>query len=159
MMSQGKEFTAIARKLRVGVSTVHTARQHLATKVLDFIGPQILADLQKRAQWQQGILATSAKMACPARAKALIPFSSGSSFWQHTPCIFHFTVGQILRIRPAVEWSLSTISPTLSTLLLIILAYLPGKSHGGRVERVGDKPEHSCCSATSSSGSVSCRCL
>jgi len=64
MMSQGKEFTAIARKLRVSVSTVHTARRHLATKILDFLGSQILAEIQKRPQWQQDILATRAKMAC-----------------------------------------------------------------------------------------------
>jgi DNA-binding NarL/FixJ family response regulator len=64
LMSQGKEFTAIARKLRLSVSTVHTARQHLANKILDFMGPQILAEIQHRPRWQQDILATRAKMAC-----------------------------------------------------------------------------------------------
>ena len=44
---------------------------------------------------------------------------------------------------PAVEWNFSTISPILSTLLLIILAYLPGEIYGSRVGRVGEKPEHS----------------
>ncbi len=64
LMVQGKEFTAIARKLRLSVSTVHTARQHLADKILDFMGSQILAEIQHRPQWSQDIEATRAKMAC-----------------------------------------------------------------------------------------------
>jgi DNA-binding CsgD family transcriptional regulator len=64
LMSQGKRFISIARKLRLSVSTVHTARQHLANKILDFMGPQILAEIQKRPQWQQDIQATRAKLAC-----------------------------------------------------------------------------------------------
>jgi DNA-binding CsgD family transcriptional regulator len=64
LMSQGKEYTAIARKLRLSVSTVHTARQNVALKILDFMGSQILAEIQKRPQWQQDIQATRAKLAC-----------------------------------------------------------------------------------------------
>jgi DNA-binding NarL/FixJ family response regulator len=64
LMSQGKEFTAIARKLRLSVSTVHTARQHLATKILEYMGVDILIQIQHRPQWQQDIEATRAKMAC-----------------------------------------------------------------------------------------------
>jgi DNA-binding NarL/FixJ family response regulator len=64
LMSQGKRFTSIARKLRLSVSTVQTARQHLADKILDFMGPRILDDLQIRPQWQQDIQATKAKLAC-----------------------------------------------------------------------------------------------
>jgi DNA-binding NarL/FixJ family response regulator len=64
LMSQGKEFTAIARRLRVSVSTVHTARQKLANKILEFLGVDILAQVQRLPQWKQDLQAIREQMAC-----------------------------------------------------------------------------------------------
>jgi hypothetical protein len=64
-----KPFRSIARKLRLSVSTVHTARQHLANKILDFMGLGILVQIQHRPQWQQDIQAIREQMACGEERK------------------------------------------------------------------------------------------
>jgi DNA-directed RNA polymerase specialized sigma24 family protein len=63
LMVQGKRFTSIASKLRVSVSTVHTARQQLASKILDFMGADILVEVRRKPRWMDSLNATRARLA------------------------------------------------------------------------------------------------
>ena len=63
-MLEGKTGSDIARKLKVNDSAVQTSKRRLAIKITEFMGPEILIEIQRRPQWKQNLEATREKMAC-----------------------------------------------------------------------------------------------
>ena len=61
---EGACGSEIARKLRVCDSTIQTGKRHLANAIVEFMGPEILQEIQRRPQWKQNLEATREKMAC-----------------------------------------------------------------------------------------------
>jgi hypothetical protein len=64
LIIEGKTGSAMARKLKVCDSTVRSRKKDLALKILEFMGINILIDIQRRPQWKQNLEATKEKMAC-----------------------------------------------------------------------------------------------
>jgi DNA-binding CsgD family transcriptional regulator len=64
LISQGKHFNAIARRFKLSVTTLHTLRQHLAQKIRDFFGSDILIEVRRLPQWKQDLQAIREKMEC-----------------------------------------------------------------------------------------------
>jgi FixJ family two-component response regulator len=60
---EGKTGSALARKLRVSDSTIRTSKKNLAQKILEFMGFDILVQIQRRPNWKQDLQATREKMA------------------------------------------------------------------------------------------------
>jgi hypothetical protein len=54
----------MARKLKVNDSAFQTSKRRLRIKIVEFMGPEILIDIQRRPQWKQNLEATREKMAC-----------------------------------------------------------------------------------------------
>jgi hypothetical protein len=61
---QGASGSAIARKLKTTDSRIQTIKKHLAQAIVEFMGPEILQEIQKLPAWKNGILATRERMAC-----------------------------------------------------------------------------------------------
>jgi hypothetical protein len=61
---EGRSGSAIARKLRVSDSTVQTIKRHLAKALIEFMGPEILQEIQRWPRWKNDILATRERLAC-----------------------------------------------------------------------------------------------
>jgi len=61
---QGKSSVAMSRKLKVNDSTIQTSKRRLAIKIVEFMGSEILIEIQRRPQWKQNLEATREKLAC-----------------------------------------------------------------------------------------------
>ena len=60
----GMSGSAIARKLRVKDSKIQAIKRHLAQALIEFMGPEILKEIQRWPRWKNDILATRERMAC-----------------------------------------------------------------------------------------------
>jgi DNA-binding NarL/FixJ family response regulator len=47
LLIEGKSGSAIARKLRVKASKIQTIKRHLAQAIIEFMGPEILQEIQR----------------------------------------------------------------------------------------------------------------
>jgi ATP/maltotriose-dependent transcriptional regulator MalT len=63
LMIEGKCGAAIARALRTSAYTVKNSKHHLASKIIEFMGPDIIQQIQRRPGWKDSINATREKMA------------------------------------------------------------------------------------------------
>jgi hypothetical protein len=61
---EGRSGSAIARKLRTTDSRIQTIKKHLAKALIEFMGPEILIEIQRRPQWKQDLEATKERLAC-----------------------------------------------------------------------------------------------
>ena len=61
---EGKPICSMARKLKVNDSTIQTSKRRLAIKIVEFMGSEILIDIQRRPVWKNSLTATKEKMAC-----------------------------------------------------------------------------------------------
>ena len=61
---EGKTGSAMARKLRVSDWAIKNSKRRLRIKIAEFMGPEILIEIQRRPQWKQNLEATREKMAC-----------------------------------------------------------------------------------------------
>jgi FixJ family two-component response regulator len=61
---EGASGSAIARKLKTTDSRIQTIKKHLAQAIVDFMGPEILKEIQRKPRWKNDILATRERMAC-----------------------------------------------------------------------------------------------
>jgi hypothetical protein len=61
---EGASGSTIARKLRTSYGSIRTIKQHLAQAIVEFMGPEILNDIQRRPQWKDNLEATRERMAC-----------------------------------------------------------------------------------------------
>jgi hypothetical protein len=63
-MIEGKSCCAMARQLKACDSTIRTSKKNLALEILEFMGINILVDIQRRPQWKDSINASREKPAC-----------------------------------------------------------------------------------------------
>jgi len=64
LMIEGLCGAAIARALRTTATRIQTSKRNLAKLLVDYMGPEILQEVQRRPQWKADVLATKEKMAC-----------------------------------------------------------------------------------------------
>jgi hypothetical protein len=64
LMIEGKTGSAMAKKLKVSDSTIRTTKKDLALKVLEFMGINILVDIQRRPGWKDNLDASRDRLAC-----------------------------------------------------------------------------------------------
>ena len=64
LILEGKSGSAIARKLNTTDSRIKTIKHHLAKAVIEFMGPEILKEIQHWPRWKNDILATRERLAC-----------------------------------------------------------------------------------------------
>lgn len=63
-MIEGTQGPAIARKLGVCSSTIHHRKKSLAAKILEFMGPRILQEIQHWPRWKDDLLTSRERLAC-----------------------------------------------------------------------------------------------
>ncbi len=63
-MLEGKTLRDAARAMRLCDSTMQTSKQNIALKVLEFMGPGILVEIQRLPQWKDNLIATKERIAC-----------------------------------------------------------------------------------------------
>jgi len=61
---EGHTNTTIARTLKVTTWTVNHRKERLAEMLVNFMGSEILKDIQRKPKWKNDILATREMMAC-----------------------------------------------------------------------------------------------
>jgi len=61
---EGKSGSAMARKLKVCDSTISNSKRDLAAKIQEYMGCEILVDIQRSPRWKQDLQTTREKMAC-----------------------------------------------------------------------------------------------
>ena len=61
---EGKSVVSMARKFKVNDSTIQTSKRRLRIKIVEFMGSEILVEIQRRPQWKQNLEATREKLAC-----------------------------------------------------------------------------------------------
>jgi hypothetical protein len=61
---EGKSGSAMARKLKVCDSTISNSKRDLAVKIQEYMGCEILVDIQRSPRWKQDLQTTPEKMAC-----------------------------------------------------------------------------------------------
>ena len=61
---EGKSIGSMARKLRVSDWSIKNSKRRLRIKIAEFMGPEILIEIQRRPQWKQNLEATREKMVC-----------------------------------------------------------------------------------------------
>jgi DNA-binding CsgD family transcriptional regulator len=64
LLVNGKTFTQASRKLNVSYSTIQGSKRDLASKLLDFMGTDILIEVRRLPQWKQDLQAIREKMEC-----------------------------------------------------------------------------------------------
>lgn len=60
----GKTLRQAGQSLGVKDSTMQTSKRNLGAKILEFMGTEILVEIQQRPGWKEGLDATREKMAC-----------------------------------------------------------------------------------------------
>jgi hypothetical protein len=63
-MIEGKSGSSMARKLKVSDSTIRNSKRTLAIKIQEFMGFDILVQVQRRPEWKNNLASTKEKMAC-----------------------------------------------------------------------------------------------
>lgn len=63
-MLEGRSFTAVAKEFRVSLSAIQGHKQQLASRLLGFMGTDILHDIARKPQWQMNLEASRERMAC-----------------------------------------------------------------------------------------------
>jgi hypothetical protein len=61
---EGKTGSAMARKLGVCTSTIQHSKKNLAVKIQEFMGFEILVDIQRSPRWKHDLQSIREKMAC-----------------------------------------------------------------------------------------------
>jgi ribosomal protein L13E len=61
---EGKPLAHVARRRRLSASTVRSRKQHLAKAVAEFMGLDILVDIQRRPRWKDNLNATRERLSC-----------------------------------------------------------------------------------------------
>lgn len=61
---EGKSIGSMAKKLKVNDTTIQTSKRRLRIKIAEFMGPEILIDIQRQPQWKQNLEATRERLAC-----------------------------------------------------------------------------------------------
>ena len=61
---EGASGSAIARKLKVDSSKIRAIKQHLAQAIVEFTGPDILVQIQRKPGWKNDLDATKERLAC-----------------------------------------------------------------------------------------------
>ena len=64
LLIEGKSGSAIARKLKTTDSRIQTIKRHLAKAIVEFMGPEILQEIQKLPAWKNSINASRERLAC-----------------------------------------------------------------------------------------------
>ena len=64
LLIEGKSGSAIARKLKTTDSRIQTIKRHLAKAIVEFMGPEILQEIQKLPAWKSSINASRERLAC-----------------------------------------------------------------------------------------------
>ena len=64
LLLAGMSGSAIARKLRTTDSRIKTIKRNLARALIEFMGPEILKEIQRWPRWKNDIFATRERMAC-----------------------------------------------------------------------------------------------
>jgi DNA-directed RNA polymerase specialized sigma subunit len=62
-MTEGKTLREAAHALRVSDSAMQSSKRDLRVKILEFMGMDILTEVQRRPQWKEGLDATREGMA------------------------------------------------------------------------------------------------
>jgi hypothetical protein len=60
----GKSGSAIARKLKTTDSKIQVINRHLARALIEFMGPEILQEIQRLPAWKNSINASRERLAC-----------------------------------------------------------------------------------------------
>jgi FixJ family two-component response regulator len=63
-MIEGTQGPTIARKLGVCSSTIHHRKKSLAAKILEFMGPQILQEIQCWPRWKDDLITSRERLNC-----------------------------------------------------------------------------------------------
>jgi FixJ family two-component response regulator len=63
-MIEGKNFTSISRKLKLSPGTVKITRIHLAQKVVEVMGADILVQAARLPQWKEDLNACRERLVC-----------------------------------------------------------------------------------------------
>jgi hypothetical protein len=61
---EGRPCSSMARDLGVCPSTIQHRKHRLAVKIVEFMGNDILIEIQRRPQWKQNLEATKERLAC-----------------------------------------------------------------------------------------------
>jgi hypothetical protein len=61
---EGKSGSAIARKLKTTDSKIQGIKRHLARALIEFMGPEILQEIQRLPAWKNSINASRERLAC-----------------------------------------------------------------------------------------------
>jgi FixJ family two-component response regulator len=64
LLIEGKCGSAIARQLRVCASTIQDHKRSLAKSIVEFMGPDILIQVQRSPKWKSDLAAVKEKLAC-----------------------------------------------------------------------------------------------
>jgi hypothetical protein len=68
-MIEGKSICSMARKLKVSDSTIRNSKRTLAIKVQEFMGFDILIQVQRQPEWKNNLASTKERMACREERK------------------------------------------------------------------------------------------
>jgi hypothetical protein len=68
-MAEGKSLRDAARVLRVSDSAMQSSKRELRVKLLQFMGANILVEIQRRPQWKQNLDASRERTACRAERR------------------------------------------------------------------------------------------
>jgi transposase len=63
-MVEGKTLRDAAHRLGVSDSSMQTSKKELRVKILEFMGFDILVQIQRRPQWKDSLYATRERLAC-----------------------------------------------------------------------------------------------
>jgi hypothetical protein len=63
-MGEGKTLRDAAHRLGISDSSMQTSKRNLAVKIVEFMGFDILVQVQRRPQWKDSLDATQARLAC-----------------------------------------------------------------------------------------------
>jgi FixJ family two-component response regulator len=63
-MVEGKSLRDAAHALRVSDSAMQSSKRDLRAKILEFMGANILVEIQRLPQWKQNLETIREKMAC-----------------------------------------------------------------------------------------------
>ena len=69
-LSQGQSLRDVAASFHVCDSTIQTTKRKLASAILEFMGADIIVQVQKQPDWRNGVHATREKMACRGERQA-----------------------------------------------------------------------------------------
>ena len=66
---EGKSLREAAHVLRVSDSAMQSSKRELRVKILEFMGANIMVEIQRRPQWKQNLETIREKMACRAERR------------------------------------------------------------------------------------------